>query len=566
MTSTTTTRRPRSTLLRAAAAAAALFLAAATATSMGALAAVSQPNAEDFIVCQPAEIRYPANVDDVVAAVKDAIARNQTIRGFAAGHSTNRILCADGGISVSTTQNLTSIVSVDRAAKTVRVQAGAHLATFTRELQQQHGLAILGLVDYGAITVGGAIATGAHSSSLRYGAAVHDHVVGFTVVDGTGAVRNVSKTDGGDGDAFRALQTNLGMLGIVVDVTFQAVDAFKVRAVQVDLSAQEGNLENVIVDQARAHDFANFYWFVSQKTAVLHGFDIVPAATAGTGYRKTWDPYTAAVPWAWSTIVQPILDATSEDVLCLLADARALQLRFNEANDTVGWYGDMYMGHICAGNGCLFPHTDDIEIAIPLSRLPAALSAVRRIVSRTLACFPEFGIYVRFALASESLLGIMAGQDVALVETHILRRKDDPDSRPHLGFSVFDEISYALQSEFGGVPHWGKNFARDFYGIEARLPNYARFEKVRRQFDPSSIFTSPFTSTFAASYTPPAPVAACAVTRTCHCTADAHCGAGYRCVPGRAVAGAQTCLKASLAACGRGDECASGVCLLFTCL
>jgi FAD/FMN-containing dehydrogenase len=244
---------------------------------------ISQANAEGYIICHPERILYPAKTEDVVNAVKKAAEDglkyvNQNTRGlevmylflirvrpFAAGHSTNHVLCTDG-ISLSTTQNLTGIINVDPIGKTVRVYGGTRLATFTKELQVKHGLTILGLVDYGAITVAGAIATGAHSSSLKYPAAVHDHTLSFTIVDGTGTVRTITRKDG---DAFFAARTNLGLLGVVVDVTFQAVDAFKVEAKQVDLSASVDHLEDVLIEQARSYDFANTYWFVTSRLSFL---------------------------------------------------------------------------------------------------------------------------------------------------------------------------------------------------------------------------------------------------------------------------------------------------------
>ncbi|KAJ3290774.1 hypothetical protein HDU76_007356, partial [Blyttiomyces sp. JEL0837] len=446
---------------------------------------IAQPNAEDFIICKPNQILYPSNLSEVVSGVKSAIAQNKKVRAFAAGHSTNYILCTDG-VSISTTQNLTGIVSVDQVAKTVKVYGGSRLATFTHELREKYNLAILGLVDYGAITVAGSIATGAHSSSLNYPAAVHDHVIAFTIVDGTGAVQTLTKAD--------------------------AVDAFKVKAAQVDLSSQIDNLENVIIPAAKAHDFANVYWFPSQKTAIVHGFDKVASNTTGTGYRTTWNPYPSLVPWAWSRLVEPILEAASENELCLLADARATQLKGVESNDTVGWYGDMYMGHICDTDGCLFPKTDDIEVAVPLASLPAIIKDIRAIVGNTLACFPEFGIYIRFGKASDGLLGIQYGQDVALVETHILRAMN----------------------------------------AELRTPNWSRFQAVRTKFDPNNIFTNEFTGKFQASYQSPT-TAGCAVTRNCHCTADIHCGDGYVCLPGRTFKDVNTCYKAKGTGCGRDD-------------
>ena len=90
--------------------------------------------------------------------------------------------------------------------------------------------------------------------------------------------------------------------------------------------------------------------------------------------------------------------------MCLLAETRAFTLSQSETTEDVGYLGDMYMGNICKGDKCLFPQVDDVEIAIPLEQLPAAMKDIKQITDATKVCFPVFGIYVRFGLASKNTL------------------------------------------------------------------------------------------------------------------------------------------------------------------
>lgn len=135
--------------------------------------------------------------------------------------------------------------------------------------------------------------------------------------------------------------------------------------------------------------------------------------------------------------------------MCLLAETRAFTLSQSETTEDVGYLGDMYMGNICKGDKCLFPQVDDVEIAIPLEQLPAAMRDIKQITDATKVCFPVFGIYVRFGLASKNtLLGPARNGDVAYVELHVLRTRN---GSPHLGFAAIDEIRQLLLLKYKGM-------------------------------------------------------------------------------------------------------------------
>lgn len=93
----------------------------------------SLTNAEGFIVCTPAKVFQPNSTLEVKQIVLDAIAANQTVRGFGAGHSTNQILCANDGVTLLT-RNLNSIISVDAQNMLVTVGSGMPLGKFLNDL------------------------------------------------------------------------------------------------------------------------------------------------------------------------------------------------------------------------------------------------------------------------------------------------------------------------------------------------------------------------------------------------------------------------------------------------
>ncbi len=64
------------------------------------------------------------------------------------------------------------------------------------------------MISKGNITLGGAIGTGSHGSTIRYNASISSQVVGLTIVDGKGRVRTIT-----DSKDLRAFRLNLGLLG-----------------------------------------------------------------------------------------------------------------------------------------------------------------------------------------------------------------------------------------------------------------------------------------------------------------------------------------------------------------
>lgn len=149
-------------------------------------------------------MRYPTSSSDVIAIVNEAINNNLTVKAFGARHSQTDIICTEG-IPVdmtkmkSCTMNADNVTATFGPGVTIR-EAGIFLL--------QHGRALRTTPAYANITIGGAIGTGAHGSTIKYNATISAQVVQMTVVNGLGQLIVISDTD--DLNAFKI---NLGLLG-----------------------------------------------------------------------------------------------------------------------------------------------------------------------------------------------------------------------------------------------------------------------------------------------------------------------------------------------------------------
>ena len=155
------------------------------------------------------------------------------------------------------------IVDIEKDRKIVVMQAGIRLHDLGLKLKE-HGLAMpnLGSIDHQSIA--GAIGTGTHGSSTRHGL-VSQSVKGLKIMLANG--RTISCSAKQNQDLFRAALVSLGALGIIVEVTFQAVPAFN-----IEWSQSLHPLEEIIADWNKnlwtQKEFTRVWWLPYTKRAI----------------------------------------------------------------------------------------------------------------------------------------------------------------------------------------------------------------------------------------------------------------------------------------------------------
>ena len=214
-------------------------------------------NFDEGVECTLARNLAPTSVDEVQRAVRWASSRSLRVRAVSSERSCseNDIVCpGDEGVLLNLS-GLNQVLEVDTDAQTIRVEPGVTVGEIGDALHDA-GLSMRVNMPNRDFTAAGVIATGAHHTSLRFPSGMHDAVREIVLVDGRGDV--VTLRD----DEARGAAAHLGVLGIVVELTFQAEPELK--TLHRVTSGDDMDFENRIVDMARAHDYASFSWFPSQ--------------------------------------------------------------------------------------------------------------------------------------------------------------------------------------------------------------------------------------------------------------------------------------------------------------
>jgi L-gulonolactone oxidase len=173
----------------------------------------------------PAAWKRP-NSERAVVDTITKVPRGEKVRVLGSGYSFSPLV-PTGDIMLDVTRM--NGCSVDTATKTITAGPGTIIAKLQYTLKDKKlCLETAPVIPW--VTVGGALGTGVHGTGSSHHT-LADLVVQARVVDASGTVHVVKgPKSSGLTDEGRALGCNLGALGVVTDVTLQAVDLFNLEA------------------------------------------------------------------------------------------------------------------------------------------------------------------------------------------------------------------------------------------------------------------------------------------------------------------------------------------------
>ncbi len=524
-------------------------------------------NAEDSFRCDIEGVTVARTVKDVQDVVRFAARTKRSLKVTSSkrgSHSHNPLICPETGGLVLDVSELKTL-SVDSARGIVTSGPGATLdEVFVAAAAR--GLNVEMMPDYTGISVAGAIATGAHGSTLRKASSVASLVTGMTVVDGRGELRVFTPTE------IAAGAVHVGWAGVVVSVDLRVAPEFKLR--YGDETWNDERLELEAENLVRAHDYARIHWWPEHQRYVLDYFDKVSVTTQGNGKNEGWQQ-SGALSAITGNLPSILMNNTgTEDIQCAISAVRSgFWLSSIAAVDTpdsshpVGTSYQMLGGSCapgtCAWDGATRVKTRSIEIAFPLVHLKEWMGDVRQILSKNRGCFPLLGIYLRFSAESPVALDLAQGHDTVMFEIHVLENIDP--ARFEASAAAYAEIQQMTVAKYTGRPHWGKNEAPTFVGVGPRAyEKWSDYEALRASVDPDGLFENAFwRNTAMGAVVAHAP--SCAARRTCICASDSDCGDSRSCVAGFTFPDTRVCRKAEGTGCLRGYECASNNCSFFQC-
>ena len=184
-------------------------------------------------------VHFPTSVEAVVELVQ----KLSTLRALGSQHSFNKV--ADSKHNLMSLREMKKIVSLDKTAQTVTVEAGVRYGDICEYLHE-NGFALHNLASLPHISIAGACATSTHGSGLKNGALA----VGIKAVEMVKADGNIIQLDREkDGEEFNGAVVGLGALGIVTKLTLDLQPTFQMEQLvyrNLPMNALEENFETIM--------------------------------------------------------------------------------------------------------------------------------------------------------------------------------------------------------------------------------------------------------------------------------------------------------------------------------
>jgi L-gulono-1,4-lactone dehydrogenase len=409
-----------------------------------------------------ARVVHPTSRDEVVAAILGAASDGLPVKAVGSGHSFTSA-AATSGVRVEL-DSLASLVSVDRAARLVTVQAGMPLSELNRVLAS-HGLALPNLGDIDVQTISGALATGTHGTGASFGC-LSTFVAALELVTGTGEIIRCSPTS--SPDVFAAALVNVGALGVVTEVTLRCVDAFILRAEERPALVSDvlGDLGSLVGDS----DHFEFYWFPYTDRVQIKRNNRVPVSDAPLSRWRGWldDEFLSNQVFAGACRLGRAAPGLVPTITRI--SARALSPRVYTAPSHEVFCTPRRVRLV------------EMEYGMPRAALPEVFAGLRRLVD-SLPVKVVFPVEVRFTAADDIWMSHGYGRDSAYIAVH---------QYVGMPYEPYFKAFEALVSGMEGRPHWGKQHYQDAGYFASVYPRFHEFAAVRDKLDPNRVFANEY--------------------------------------------------------------------------
>ncbi|WP_042364903.1 D-arabinono-1,4-lactone oxidase [Streptacidiphilus neutrinimicus] len=411
----------------------------------------------------PVRVARPADAGEVAVEVAAAIRDGHGVKAVGSGHSFSPTAVAPG-VQLQL-DRMNRLVSVDATSGLVTIGAGMPLWQLN-PLLAEHGLAMEILGDIDRQTISGAISTGTHGSSTRFGG-IATQVRALEIVLADGSVTRCSATE--QPELFAAARVGLGALGVITQVTLQCVPLFAMRA--QDTQRPVAEVLDGMQELADGHDHFEFFWFPHSEVSLTRRFTRLPATT----------PLTPV--GALSARLDEALNGPGFEALCRIgtrfpATVRPIARFAAKAMSAREWT-DLSYKIFASSRPVRFLEG---EFAIPREHAADALREIKQWIDRNDERV-SFPLEIRFVAADDIWLSTAQGRENCYIAFHQYHRM------PH---ERYFRACQDILSSYGGRPHWGKMHDLDAAALRPRYAHFDDFVALRDKLDPTGLFTNPY--------------------------------------------------------------------------
>lgn len=413
--------------------------------------------------CDPVAIESPSSVLELREIIGAAARSGQRVRVAATGHSFSDIVCTDS--RMLRLEALDRVLEVDPDRMTATVEAGIRLFTLNDELARR-GMALSNLGDIDRQTLAGALSTGTHGTSTRFGP-IAASVIGLELVTAAGEVVWCSAEE--EPELFACARVGLGALGVITKVRLQCEPAFRLHTLEEPHGFDEAlaGWDATIA----ANDHVDSYWFPHSDVVTVKASNRTDRPIRVKSRRKQWRDDVLIGNYAFGA---------------LAAYGRRRPSQIPKVSRTVAnGMGrvekvDVSYRVFCTPRLIRFV---EMEYALPRDQMAATLRRIRELIEAE-RLQVDFPVEIRALPADDIPMSMAHGRETAFLAVHV--STGTPFERYFRGVE-------AIMDEVGGRPHWGKMHYQSAATLAPRYAEWDRFQRVRAALDPQGRFANAYT-------------------------------------------------------------------------
>jgi hypothetical protein len=399
----------------------------------------------------------PATEEELIELIK----QHKHIRLVGSGHSWSNLFETDE--LLLNLDNYNKVLHLDRTNKTITVQSGIKLWQMNEYLDQQ-GLALINLGSIERQSIAGAICTGTHGTGHTF-QCLASQVLSFSLILSDGTKWTLQK----DTELFNACVINIGVLGVVSQITLQVTDAFRLREKTYTSSFKKVIEElDILLEN---NDHLKIWWLPPSKNVVVFTYERTQAARNDSRWRQIFqDEIISVFGYRFLVGVGNIFPKLRPAINELLTSQFRRPLDRIEKSYKVFKVPEP-------------PKHRETEWAFDLKCARKILFDYKEMFTNTRYTF-NFIQEIRFTKGDNFWLSECYGRDTLWIGTYNLYDHQWKDI-------LKDFEQFGIQNK--GRPHWGKEFSVGKDYLEQQYDKFQEFVALKEKLDPRGKFQNKWT-------------------------------------------------------------------------
>ena len=410
---------------------------------------------------RPKNFTQPTTEAEIIELIKNS----ESVRLFGSAHSFNNGVVTNG--TLISLDNYCGLIDKPLPTGQVAFKGGTRIRDMAAILLEKN-LAFRALPSHDAQSIAGVLSTDVHGTGKNWGF-ISDSVVGLKIIDGKGELHECGPSD----DLFKAAVGGVGAVGVIAEVTVEAVERFNVEQKVKILNYLDvkNNFERLFSD----HEHLSLYLFPFSGKCQINTWEATKDEKSFLGPLREFISISKdALLSAWFGTLMAYTG--------LLRRLSTYAYGFKKGTNLV-------LESNKAFNRTIYHLHQELEFTVPFNKTFDICERFLRLYEEMYSKeLPYLLIEVRFTPANHNRTLIGAGRDEQSTWINLVCNDSS-------GFEKYYAAAEKVIKEISGRTHLGKYCRGVTKNDLARLygQHFNKFLELRNQYDPHKKFANDFT-------------------------------------------------------------------------